>query len=383
MLSASALVCILLLSVIGLYFGFDTDLFSDIKTYIALRRDIEDMYIGEYDGKELSEAALAAAVTALGDQWSYYMTPEEYQRYINSANNQYSGLGIGVKKDEMTGGLLIMNVYAGSPAEKAGIKTDEIITAIDGTDITQMTLQDATNLIDGQIGQTVELTLLGKDGATRNLDVEYALIETSPVSYELLDGTIGYIKISNFEGNAADQFIAAADDLVEQGASSFVFDVRNNGGGKVSELKRMLDYLLPACDIFVAVDKSGGESVSVSDAENVKLPAVVLVNGYSFSAAEYFAACLKEYEYAVVVGQQTTGKNRSQITLELPDGGALHLSTGEYLTPHRVSLTKEGGLTPDYEIVLSDDDNVLLYNGQLDRSKDTQLMKALTLLKQS
>jgi carboxyl-terminal processing protease len=189
--------------------------------------------------------------------------------------------------------------------------------------------------------------------------------------------------IKNFEGGVADAFIAAANDLIKQGAASFVFDVRNNGGGRVSELKKMLDYLLPACDIFVAVDKSGREDVSVSDADNVKLPSVVLVNGYSFSAAEYFAACLQEYGYAQLVGQHTTGKNRSQITLELPDGGALHISSGEYLTPHRVSLTKQGGIAPDYEIILSDDDNVLLYNGQLDRTKDTQLLKAMELLKQS
>ncbi|NLA85832.1 MAG: S41 family peptidase, partial [Clostridiales bacterium] len=198
-----------------------------------------------------------------------------------------------------------------------------------------------------------------------------------------LKGAVGYIQIKNFDGSAASEFITAADDLVEQGAASFIFDVRNNGGGRVSELKRMLDYLLPDGEIFVAVDKSGTESVLHSDPENVKLPSVVLANAYSFSAAEYFAACLSEYDYAAVVGQQTTGKHRSQVTLRLPDGGALHISSGEYLTPKRVSLTEQGGLTPDYEIAMSDEDNALLYSGQLDTSKGGQLQKAIEILKQS
>lgn len=383
MLCASALTCVLLLTFIGLYFGLGTDLFGEIRTYIALRRDIKAEYIGEYDSKDVSEAALSAVVTALGDKWSYYMTPEDYQKYINSSKNQYSGLGISVKKDDTTGGILVMSVFEGSSAEKSGITEGDIITAIDGTDITKMALNEGTALIERAIGQTVKLALTGKDGKTRDVTVEYALIETNPVSYKLLDGTIGYIKIKNFEGSAADEFIKAADDLVKQGAKTFVFDVRNNGGGKVSELKKMLDYLLPACDIFISVEKSGKEDVSVSGQENVKLPAVVLVNEYSFSAAEYFAACLQEYDYASVVGQHTTGKNRSQITLDLPDGGALHISSGEYLTPHRVSLTEQGGITPDEEIILSDDDNVLLYNGQLDAAKDAQLQKAIDVLKQS
>lgn len=381
MLCASALTCVLLLAGIGVYLGLGSDMFGEIRTYIAMRRDIRDAYIGDYDGKLVSEAALSAVVTALGDKWSYYLTPEDYQKYINSSNNQYSGLGISVKIDDATGGILIMSVFTGSPAEKAGLFEGDVIMAIDGTDITKMDLKDATDLIDRQIGQTVTLTVTSKDGQSRELIAEYALIETNPVSYELLEGTIGYIKIKNFEGSAAAEFINAADDLMQQGAKSFVFDVRNNGGGKVTELKKMLDYLLPACDIFISVQKNGKEDVSVSGPDNVKLPSVVLVNEYSFSAAEYFAACLQEYDYAVIVGQHTTGKNRSQITLKLPDGGALHISSGEYLTPQRVSLTEQGGITPDDEIVLSNDDNVLLYNGRLDREKDLQLLKAMEILK--
>jgi carboxyl-terminal processing protease len=382
MLAASALTCIVLLAAAGLYTGAGTGLFGEIRTYIDLRRKINDVYVGDVDGKTVSEAALAATVTALGDRWSYYMTPEQYKDYMEASNNQFSGIGISVRKDEATGGIQVMAVYPGSGAEKAGMAAGDIIIAVNGTDITGMTLKEGSALIQGDIGQTVQLDLIGPEGTRRQVKAEYMLIDTNPVSYEMLDGHVGLIRIKNFEGGASDEFIKAADDLVKQGAVSFVFDVRNNRGGKVVEMQKMLDYLLPECEIFVSVQKNGKETVLRSGPENQKLPAVVLVNQFSFSAAEYFAAVLKEYQYAQVIGQHTTGKNRSQITLELPDGGALHISSGEYLTPKRVSLTEQGGITPDTEVVLSDEDNAALYAEQLDTSKDAQLQKALDVLKQ-
>ncbi|UOO38463.1 PDZ domain-containing protein [Oscillospiraceae bacterium CM] len=383
MLCASALTCLVLVIAAWLYTGADVGLFGEIRTYIAMRRDIKDTYIGTYDSQKVSEAALKATVDALDDKWSYYMTPSEYKKYQNDANNQYAGIGITVKKDDATGGLLVLGVTPGSAAEEAGLIAGDIITAIDGKDITKLSLHDASALFDRALGQSVSLTVASPDGSERTLSAVYALVDTKPVRSELIDGNVGYIEIKNFEGGTADSFIKAADELVAKGAQSFVFDVRNNGGGRVTELKKMLDYLLPECDIFIAVDKSGKEDVTRSDAENVKLPAVVLVNQYSYSAAEYFAAVLQEYKYATVVGQHTTGKNRSQVTLTLPDGGALHISSGEYVTPHRVSLYDAGGIAPDVPVDLSEADNALLYGGQLPRDKDIQLNKALDLLKQS
>jgi carboxyl-terminal processing protease len=383
MLLASALTCVILFAAAWLSIGRGADLIGEIRTYFELRRSIEEVYIGDYDAKDVSQAALAAVVESLGDPWSYYLNPEEYQEYINSSNNQYAGIGISVIEDEATGGIRIKMVYPGSAAEQSGLKAGDVIMTVNGTDVTQMEFYDATNLIEGEIGDTVTLKVLNSEGQTSDVDVVYALIDTNPVSYELLDGGIGYIAIEDFESSAADVFIAAADDLIRQGAKSFIFDVRNDGGGRVSELKRMLDYLLPEGEIFIAINKNGEESISESDASCIDMPAVVLVNNYSFSAAEYFAAVLGEYDYATVVGQQTTGKNRSQVTIELPDGGALHISSGEYVTPNRVSLFDQGGLTPDVEITMTDEQYGLLYNDQLEKQDDLQLQKAIELLKQA
>ncbi len=382
MLTASALTCTLTVALVAVRLGFGTDLYGEIRTYIALRHDIQEEFIGDYDSGAVSDAALTAAVDALDDRWSFYMTPEAYADYLAASNNQYSGLGVSVSKDEATGGLIVQDVFAGSSAETAGVLIGDIITAIDDTTLTaDMTLTDATALIDREVGQTVRLTLLGADGAEREVEATYAVIETNPVSYEMLDGNIGYVFIENFEAGAAEGFLDAVDTLVNDGATSFIYDVRNNRGGRVSELKKILDRLLPECEIFVAVEKNGQEDISYSDETALELPAVVLVNGYSFSAAEYFAAVLQEYDYASVVGQNTTGKSRSQITLTLPDGGALHISSGEYLTPNRVSLTEQGGIRPDIKIEMSDEDTASLYAGLLDRADDHQLQKAIELMK--
>jgi carboxyl-terminal processing protease len=156
--------------------------------------------------------------------------------------------------------------------------------------------------------------------------------------------------------------------------------VRNDGGGYVNQLRKILDYLLPECEIFVSVDDGGNETVYYSDEDYQDYPAVVLFNSNSYSAAEYFAAVLNEYDYAQTVGTHTTGKGRSQITVDMLDGGALHISSNEYVTPSRVSLYDQGGIAPDYEVALSSEDEILLYYDELDYSQDQQLLKAVELL---
>jgi carboxyl-terminal processing protease len=139
----------------------------------------------------------------------------------------------------------------------------------------------------------------------------------------------------------------------------------------------MLDYLLPEGEIFVSVSKDGTEKVETSDASCVEMPMAVLVNQNSYSAAEFFAAALREYDWATVVGQQTTGKGRSQITKRLSDGSALHISTKKYMTPSRVDLSEVGGITPDIEIEISDEDFTSLYYDQLSHEDDEQLQAAV------
>ena len=382
MLLASALTCLVLALTVGRGLGLFGGRFDDVREYAAILRKIDELYIGNYDPAEISGAAMTAAVDALGDRWSQYMTPREYEMYLDYSNNRFAGIGVGVVADEETGGIGISYVYRGSPADAAGIVAGDVITGIDGNDITNIGIDEMRTLLARPIGDTVELTVLRADGSVELLIAVYSYVFTDPVICEMLDGDIGYIIISNFDLGAAESFITGAEGFLEQGAKAFVFDVRGNGGGRVSELTSMLDYLLPEGEIFVAVTRGGGEEIIMSDASTIDIPAVVLVDRYSFSAAEYFAAMLKEYGYADVVGEQTTGKNRSQVTMPLPGGGALHISSGQYLTKNRVSLFDTDGLSPDHTVILTDDQFSLLTSGNLDKDADPQLETALLLLKE-
>lgn len=326
--------------------------YAQAMKYLEIKNTIDDYYIGEVDEETISSAAFSAMVNSLGDVWSSYMSPTEYQTYQLYSSNQFIGLGVSIAKDSDTGGFEITGLTEGSPAENAGLQRGDIILSVDGEDVTGMTISDARSLITSHIDESVTL-LIDRNGSQTEYTVDCRLIYDNPVSYEMINGNVGYIKISNFESGAADGAIAAIESLLGSGAQYFVFDVRTNPGGLLSELTTLLDYLLPGVDIFVSVDKSGEETVITSNNVCLDMDMCVLVNADSYSAAEFFAAALQEYGWATVVGEHTTGKGRSQQTFELSDGSALHLSTAKYLTPNRVDLSEQGGVAPDIEVALT------------------------------
>lgn len=319
---------------------------DDARRYIEIEKIIDENYIGDADYNELYNAAAAAMVKSIGDKWSYFMSAEEYEAYKLSTSNEYSGIGASVKVND-SGEFEIFSIEESSPAANAGLAVGDVITAVDGEDVTSMSLEDVSLLIRSKVNKDFSVTVIDGNGDTKSVTLACETIYKNPVSSKLLEGSIGYIKISNFEAGASENTIKAVEQLISMGAKSFVFDVRDNPGGLLSELVDLLDYILPEGDLFISVDKEGNETVETSDKVSLKNKMVVLVNGNSYSAAEFFAAALQEYNWATVVGEQTTGKARSQITLELSDGSAVHISTHKYLTPNRVDLSEAGGVTPD------------------------------------
>lgn len=348
--------------------GFGSkEYFDNAKNYVEIEKTVSEYYIGDIEDGALYEAACSAMVRTLNDKWSYYMTAEQYEAYKLSSANEYAGIGVTIQVNE-DGEIVIMSVQDGTPAADAGLIIGDVILAVAGEDVTDMQLEDVRTLIRSKLNKDFELTV-SSDGDEKTVTINCEIIYKSPVSSKLLDGSIGYIKIDNFEAGAAEETIAAIEYLIDIGANSFVFDVRNNPGGLVSEMVEILDYILPDGDLFVSIGKDGKEDVTRSDKTCLKYDMVVLVNGNSYSAAEFFAAALQEYNWATIVGEQTTGKSRSQITIELSDGGAIHISTKEYLTPKRVDLAEVGGITPDV-VVVNESGSV-----------DTQLEKAISQLK--
>jgi len=319
----------------------------DVLKYAQVIGIIEKNYIGKTDLGIAEEAGYRALISALDDRWSYYMSPEEYKAYKQYSKNTYTGIGITLQKVEETGELKIISVVADSPADKAGIKADDVLLAIDGISVTGMTVAEVRGIVQEQHGRELVLTIRTAEGALQDVSLYSETIFTDPVSYEMLESGLGYISIKNFEAGCADGVKSAVRKLMNDGATGLIFDVRNNPGGKVSQLLNILDFLLPEGDIFISIDKNGREKVHTSKADCIELPMAILVNANSYSAAEFFAAVLQEYDWALVVGEQTTGKGRSQITIALPDGSAVHISNNIYLTPNRIDLSQTGGITPD------------------------------------
>ena len=345
-----------------------------------LENIILQQYIDGADPKVLEDAAAEAMVKATGDRWSYYIPADEYDEVMNNKNNTYVGIGITIMATQDGAGLEILKLEPEGPAREAGILPGDILTAVEGQSVKDLGTNGAADLIQGEPGTFVNVEVL-REGETLAFTVERRQIQQQVATYEMLPDKVGYIKIVNFNTNCAKDTIAAVDALIEQGAESLVFDVRFNPGGYTSELVEVLDYLLPEGPLFRGVDYLGNETLDESDADCIDLPMAVLVNSDSYSAAEFFAAALQEYDWATVVGEQTVGKSNFQYTLRLKDGSAVALSTGHYFTPNGVNLTEAGGLTPDVVSEVDEETAAKIYSDLLEPEEDPQLQDALAALK--
>ena len=340
---------------------------------------IDEKFIGEADPEKLADAAANAMVKATGDRWSYYIPASEYESYREQSENAYVGVGITIQVAEDASGFLVLEVVPGGPAEEAGIQVKDLLIAVENTDIRSLSLAEVRDLVKGQEETYVSLTVM-RQGTGETLYVQRRKVKTPVASAQMLENDIGLVTIENFDERCAEESIAAIESLLEQGARKLIFDVRNNPGGYASELVKLLDYLLPEGDLFRTVRYDGQEHVDKSDADCLEIPMAVLVNASSYSAAEFFAAALREYEAAVVVGEQTVGKGYFQTTYQLSDGSAVALSIGKYFTPKGISLA-ETGVTPDAMVSVEGETAEGIYYGTLLPEEDPQIQRAVELLK--
>ena len=339
---------------------------------------ILERFIGDSDRVAMEDAAAEAMVDSLGDRWSYYIPANEYEAYQEQVANAFVGVGITIQLTEESQGLLVVDVTRGGPAEEAGILVGDTLVAVEQTRIAGMSTTEVRNLVRGEEGTWVSLTL-SRDGREETFSVERRRIEVPVATFSMLDNHVGLVRIENFDQRCAQETIAAIEVLLAQGAEGLIFDVRGNPGGYADEMVKILDYLLPEGELFRTVDYAGRERVDTSDADCLELPMAVLVNQDSYSAAEFFAAALREYDWAVVVGQKTCGKGYFQNTLPLSDGSAVGLSVGKYFTPNGQSLA-DVGVTPDRVVEVDEDTRWKIYYGTLPTEEDVQLETARELL---
>ena len=340
-----------------------------VQTYLLARFAFVE---ADADLDGATDKALTAFVDGLGDRWSYYLPAQRHQETIERRANSYVGVGITVDGAAREEGLLVLSVTRDGPADKAGVRTGDVITAVDGVSIAGDAREQGSERIRGEAGTRVTLTLLGEDGASRDVTCTRATLHNSSAQGKMLENNVGYVRLSNFYSGSADSFKTEVDALVEQGAERLLIDVRGDPGGYVAELEKILDYLLPEGPVFTHKPRWWFKSVYQSDESCIGLPMAVLVNGDSYSAAELLAAQLRESAGAPIVGERTSGKGYSQVTFPLANGGGAGLSTAAYCTGSGHSLIGEG-ITPDVELSLPE-------GTALGGEGDVQLQAALELL---
>ena len=347
------------------------------KKLYEIETIVESQFIGDATFSEILDGAASGMVAGIGDQWSSYLSAEELSAYNDNRTNSYVGIGVKVTKN-VGEYIYVSEVNINSGAYFAGVLVGDYIKEVEGIDVLNMALEDVTTLIKGEEGTNVNLTII-RDGKDIGIAVERVRVIEPSVEHELI-GDVGYIKILNFYDNTAADFIIAVEDVMSKGAKGLVFDVRYNGGGYLRELYNMLDYVLPEGVIFRTEDKEGNKYTKESDSSCVEMPIAVLINDMSISAAEYFAAVISEYNWGTLVGTNTLGKGYSQELIYLSDGSAINLSTMRYFTPNGVCLAGVG-LTPAVVVEISDEEYVGLYYDSVSREEDTQLQKAIEIVR--
>ncbi len=340
-----------------------------------IRMIMENRYIGTLDDEKMIEGAIKGYVSGVGDEYTEYYTPEEMSDQLEVANGNYVGIGIYMLVDSNNGKIVVSEAMKDSPAEKAGIKSGDIITKVEGEEVTKDNVSEMSNKIKGEEGKKVKLEIQ-RGEETLTLDVERKKIVVSHIDTRVIEDNIGYIEITDFDGGAAAEFEKKYKELEEKEIKSLIIDVRGNGGGVVDESIEILELLCNKGDtLLITIDKQNKETVTKSTKnQKIKLPVVVLTNGYSASASEIFAGALKDNNRAKLVGTKTYGKGVIQTLIKLSDGSGLKMTTEEYYTPNKNKINKVG-IEPNEEVKLPTDIK------ELTDDNDTQLKKAIEMLK--
>lgn len=350
-----------------------------IDTLGAVVNHIKKNYYKDIDNETLNTGLIKGVVNSLDDPYSEFMTKEELQKFMESTNGKYVGVGLVVSPGK-DGYITIVSPIKGSPAFKAGIKSGDKIIKVDEVEYSAETMQDAVNKMRGEEGKTVNITVLREEQKQKKVHefkIKRETIKLQTVDGRILEKNIGYIAISEFDKPTYDDFIKELEDLKKKGAQKLVLDLRGNPGGLLDVCTKIADVFLDKGTIVYTQYKDGKKDYYYSDEKKEDMPLVVLVNGGSASASEIVSGALKDRKRAKLVGTQTFGKGIVQRLFNLPYETAVKLTISEYFTPNGNNIHKVG-ITPDVVVELPDNIKGI---GPDYLNEDTQLKKALEILK--
>ncbi len=347
-------------------------------TLSQFRTELENKYIGEINDEKLIDGALKGYVNALGDPYTTYYTKEEMKEIMEETNGNFVGIGIYMTENIKENVIMVIKPIENSPAEKAGILPGDIITKINDVEYTGDKLEEASNKIRGEEGTKVKLEIY-RNGETKEFEITRKKVVISHITTKVLEDNIGYIAISDFDGDCANEFKTKYKELEKKGITKLIIDIRNNGGGIVDKSLEIANTMIEkGSTLLITKDKKNNEDITKAT-ENpiINMPVVVLTNEYSASASEILAGALKDNNKATLVGTKTYGKGIIQELNKLSDGSGLKVTVSEYYTPNHTAINKIG-ITPDVEVELSDEAKK---QSNLEEKDDNQLQKAIEILK--
>lgn len=342
-----------------------------------LKTVIDEYYLGEVDEEQLREYSYKGMIAGLEDPYSVYYTKEEYEDVEESSEGIFSGVGIVLTQDMETKAITVVKPMKDGPAQKAGIKAGDILTKVEGEEISSdEDLSSVVSRVKGKEGTKVTLTF-SRDGKEKDYTLTRQEIKNPTVEYEMLENKVGYIKITEFDEVTVEQFDDALSQLENDGMKKLVLDLRDNPGGLLDAVVDIADWILPTGMIVYTEDKNGKKTeYEAKSAECVEQPIAVLINGNSASASEILAGAIQDYKAGTLVGTTSYGKGIVQNIFQLGDGSAVKLTIANYYTPKGRNIHKKG-IDPDVEVELKES---LKDEIEIKKSEDNQLQEALKVL---
>lgn len=353
----------------------DSDSISKSINYI--RKILDKYYLNDIDEEKAKETAIQGYVAGLEDPYTEYIPKDEMEDYTVNLMGRYVGIGIYMTADTEKDAIKVLRPIKGSPAEEAGILAGDTVMSVDGVKYTAKDMNMAADAIKGEEGSIVKLEIL-RNQEIKTFEITRRKVVTNPIESKKLENNIGYIQVTSFDEETAEDFRIKFEELKDQGITSLIIDLRNNGGGLVEQALKIADYIVPkGKELLITADKNKNEEIEKAEQDVlIDMPIVVLVNGNTASSSEILAGALKDLNEATIMGTTTYGKGVIQQFLTLRDGSGLKVTTHEYYTPNRNKINGVG-IEPDEVVKLPDGVNVFYVKEE----QDTQLQKAIELLK--
>ncbi len=347
-----------------------------VQKLTFLQKLIDEYYLEDVKEDTFADGIYKGFISSLKDPYSTYYTETEYKALMESSSGVYCGIGATVSQNAETGVITIVKPFEGSPAHKAGILPGDIIYKVDGKEVTGEDLSEVVSNMKGLEGSKVVITVV-REGESDPISytVKRAKIEVPTVEYQMLENKIGYISILQFDEVTVEQFNTAVDKLEAKGMKGLIIDVRDNPGGLLASVVKIVDRLVKPGLVVYTEDKYGNrEEEKATDKAAVSLPMAVLINGNSASASEIFAGTLQDDKVATVIGTTSFGKGIVQKVIPLSDGSAVKLTISKYYTPSGRNIHGVG-ITPDIKVELNKE---LKQELTIPKEKDNQLQKAIS-----